>query len=146
MNFKNIHIGALIRQKVEESEMDFTRICNFFKCDDYEIEQMLNSEDLRAEKILLWSKLLEYDFFRIYSHHLILFSPPKAQSSKDIKSVNNRKSKLPEFRKNLYTVEIIDFIIEQITNGEKTKAQVITDYGIPKTTLFKWLDKYNNRR
>ncbi|WP_312992334.1 hypothetical protein [Chryseobacterium flavum] len=104
---------------------------------------MLNSENLSTDKVLAWSKLLEYDLFRIYSHHLILFAPPKAQSLKDVKITIDKKNKLPEFRKNVYTIEIIDFIMEQIAKGEKTKSQVIKDYGIPKTTLFKWLEKYN---
>ncbi|MCA6067789.1 transposase [Chryseobacterium sp. RG1] len=124
--------------------MSISRICNFFKCDNPEIEAMLNSENLPTDKVLAWSKLLEYDFFRIYSHHLILFAPPKAQSPKNIKENNSRR--MPEFRKHLYTVEIIDFIMEQISNGEKTKLEVMRDYRIPKTTLYKWLEKYNNRK
>ena len=55
-----------------------------------------------------------------------------------------KKSALPQFRKNIYTKEIIDFILERIENGEMTKNQVIEQYGIPKTTLYKWIDKYKN--
>ena len=27
-----------------------------------------------------WSKILEYDFFRIYTQHLILYAPPSAET------------------------------------------------------------------
>ena len=47
------------------------------------------------------------------------------------------------FRKNIYTREIIDFILEQINTNVKTPKQVVDDYNIPKTTLYKWMSKYN---
>ncbi|MDN5476663.1 MAG: transposase, partial [Chryseobacterium sp.] len=31
MNFKNIHIGNLIQQKVKEDQIEMLRICNFMK-------------------------------------------------------------------------------------------------------------------
>ena len=37
-----------------------------------------------------WSKILEYDFFRIYSQHLILYAPPSANENKSKKE--NQKS------------------------------------------------------
>jgi len=86
---------------------------------------------------LKFSKLLEFDFFRIYSQHLILYAPATSRGI----SKNNR---FPKFKKNIYTKEIIDFIISEIQQGEKSKAQVMEDYGIPKTTLYKWIQKYKN--
>lgn len=52
---------------------------------------------------------------------------------------------MPQFRKNIYTKEIIYFILEIIQTGEKTKKQVIEDYNIPKTTLYKWIEKYTEK-
>ncbi|PWN67804.1 transposase [Chryseobacterium oncorhynchi] len=141
-NFKNIHIGSLIRQKVEESEIEMDRMCNFLKCSEMEIEKMYNEMDLPTNTLLVWSKLLEYDFFRIYTQHLILYSPPSLLYSKEQK-FENQNPLLPKFRKNIYTIELIDFILEMIQTGEKTKSQVISEYGIPKTTLFKWIQKYS---
>lgn len=138
MNFKNIHIGTLIKQKVEEEELDNIRICSFFKCSDDEIIEMYNQEDITTHLLLKWSKLLKYDFFRIYTQHLILFSPPSAIENNNTK----KESDLPIFRKNIYTKEIIEFILEQIITKEMTKKQVIEYYNIPKTTLYKWLNKY----
>ena len=82
--------------------------------------------------------MLEYDFFRIYTQHLILYAPTSA------KAENTKKQKpvLPRFRKNIYTKEIIDFVLEQIETKQKTIKQVIEEYKIPKTTLYKWISKY----
>jgi transposase-like protein len=52
---------------------------------------------------------------------------------------------LPVFRKNIYTKEIIDFIMERLNNKEKTKFEIMKEYGIPKSTLYKWIHKYNDK-
>ncbi|WP_312089411.1 transposase [Chryseobacterium sp.] len=139
-NLKQIHIGKLIEKRIEENKIDMLRICNFFESDEIIINEMLSQENIATHLLLKWSKLLEYDFFRLYSQHLILYAPPsaKGENSKKIKSA------LPQFRKNLYTKEIIDFILEQINLGEMTTNQVIDRYNIPKTTLYKWISKYRN--
>jgi hypothetical protein len=140
-SFKEIHIGNLIRLRVEEHNVEMGRICKFFNQSELEIAEMYNAKDLTTENLLRWSKLLEYDFFRIYSQHLILFSPP---SNLNYKAVTQVKSSLPRFRKNIYTKEIIYFILDKINKGDKTKEQVINEYKIPKTTLYKWISKYKN--
>lgn len=137
MNFKTINIGTLINQRVTESGIEISRICNFLKCSEEELEKMYQAKSLDTEVLLRWSKLLEYDFFRIYSQHLILYAPPSAGKEK-----GNKKSNLPRFSKNIYTKEVIDFILEQIKTGEMTKIQVMERYRIPKTTLYKWLSKH----
>lgn len=139
MNFKDIHIGNLIEQKVSEIGIEVKRIQNFLKIDEEEIAKMYVAKSMDAELILKWSKLLEYDFFRIYSQHLILYSP----SSRAIK--NTDRSKVPIFRKSIYTREMIDFILELVASGEKTKIQIIEEYRIPKTTLYKWITKYKSQ-
>lgn len=140
MNFKQIHIGHLIHQRVTECELDFSRICNFFKCNENDIRKMYNSENLDTKILLSWSRLLEYDFFRIYSQHLILFSTQQ----KVIKNkVGTLETTLPSFRKNVYTKEIIDFILNALNSGKMTTMEIIETYKIPKTTLYKWISKYN---
>ena len=140
MNFKNIHIGTLINQAVTESGIAMSRICNFMKCEEEEVKQIYLQENLSTDILLKWSKLLEYDFFRIYSQHLILYAPVSA----DNENTKTQKTNLPQFRKNIYTKEIIDFILEQVSTGEMTKTQVMEKYNIPKTTLYKWISKYKN--
>ena len=137
MSFKEIHIGQMIEKRVAESGIEISRICNFLKCSEEELEKMYQAKSLDTEVLLRWSKLLEYDFFRIYSQHLILYAPPSAGKEK-----GNKKSNLPRFSKNIYTKEVIDFILEQIKTGEMTKIQVMERYRIPKTTLYKWLSKH----
>ncbi|WP_316932888.1 hypothetical protein [Chryseobacterium sp. FH2] len=91
--------------------------------------------------VLRLSTLLEYDFFRVYSQHLILYAP---QANAHYNNIANKKSSLPYYRKNIYTKEMVDFVLEQVENGIKTKSQIIEEYRIPKTTLYKWISKYNH--
>ena len=137
LNFKHIHIGQMIKERIAESEMETLRICNFFNCTEDEVIEMYQQENLPTDILLKWSKLLEYDFFRIYSQHLILYAPIKSENP------NREKSLLPKFRKNIYTREIIDFILERIRTNEMSKNEVSERYGIPKTTLYKWISKYS---
>ncbi|SDI32082.1 transposase [Chryseobacterium jejuense] len=141
MNYKNIHIGNLIEKAVSESNITLSRICNFFHCTEKEVHKMYSSSSLDTEFLLKWSKLLEYDFFRIYSQHLILYAPasPKMKNA----SSEEKKTALPRFRKNIYTREVIDFVLEQIKNGEMTREEIVIRYKIPKTTLHKWINKYS---
>ncbi|EJL70317.1 hypothetical protein [Chryseobacterium populi] len=139
MNLKEIKIGNLIKIKVEENNIAIGRICNFFDLNANTINEMYNEKSIETELLLKWCKLLEYDFFRLHSQHLILYSPPKA-----INSNANQNSVLPRFRKNLYTKEIIDFILELIESETKSVKQVIEEYKIPKTTVYKWMNKYKN--
>ena len=141
MNFKDIHIDYFINQRVTENGIEISRICNFLKCTKKEISKMYESKSLDTELLLRWSKLLEYDFFRIYSQHLILYPPISADEKANQQNVN---TSLPQFRKNIYTKEIIDFILEQIEKKEMTKNQIMERYRIPKTTLYKWISKYKS--
>lgn len=142
MNFKEFHIGELIKTRVGEMDIDDSRLANFFGMSIDEVHEMYNHSDISVNILLKWSKILEYDFFRLYSQHLILFSPPAKNSAvKDAADL----SLMPQFRKRLYSEELILFILEMIKTGEMTKAQVIKDYNIPKTTLFKWASKYMDK-
>lgn len=137
--YKNIHIGQLILRLVTEKEIDDDRIVKFLKVPSSKIKEMYQSKDLGTEMLLLWSKLLEYDFFRIYSQHLLLYAPPASLNYKKKDTV----SKLPQFRKNVYTTEIINFIVELYHNKEMTQKEIMDQYNIPKTTLYKWIKKHN---
>jgi hypothetical protein len=140
MLYKNIYIGALIRQRVKELNIKSERICNFLSCNETQVKEFYQSKDISTDALLRWSKLLEYDFFRLYSQHLILYSPPSSNNYNKISLY--KESSLPEFKKNLYTYEVISFMLELIETGEKTKQQIVDEYRIPKTTLYKWVSKY----
>lgn len=142
MDLKNLHIGSMIKENVFKSEIEMSRICKFLNSEEEEILKMYQSKSLNTEVLLRWSKLLEYDFFRLYSHHLILYAPPASMK-------NDQKKKetppTPVFRKSLYTKEIIEFVLDKIRTEEMTPSEVINQYKIPKTTLYKWLQKYNRQ-
>lgn len=142
-HFKNIHLGSLIKQRSEELKIEASRICNFLDCTEKDIEEMFLCKSLDSKILLRWSKLLEYDFFRLYSQHLILYAPPAAASKVETQA---KATILPQFRKNIYSKEVIDYVLEIINNGEKTKIQVIEEYNIPKTTLYKWFNKYSKSK
>jgi transposase len=136
MLYKVIHIGQSIKELVDQKGITMERICNFLSTDEASVEKMYESNSMETEVLLRWSKLLEYDFFRLYSSHLILYAPPSA-----VNKTREKTDKTPQFRKNIYTQEIKDFILKQIISGEMTQADVIKDYSIPKSTLHRWLQK-----
>lgn len=128
----------MVQKRAMECEIETTRLCKFLNCSEEDILNMYKAKSLDSEVLLRWSRILEYDFFRIYTQNLILYAPPSA-IPEHIKEKN--ESQMPRFRKNIYTKEVINFILELIESGEKTKNQVIAEYNIPKTTLYKWIEK-----
>lgn len=139
MLYKEIHIGKFIKERVDENEITTERICKFLGKDEGTVEMMYASKSMDSDLLLRWSKLLEYDFFRLYSSHLILYAPPSA-----INKNHQKSEKTPYFRKNIYTQEIKDFIMKRILSGEMTQSEVIKEYSIPKSTLHRWLQKSDN--
>lgn len=138
MLYKDIHIGEVIEKIVKQKNIDIFRISESLNSNSTEIVEMYSMKSLNSELLLKWSKLLEYDLFRVYSQHLILYHPVNKKENFDSE---NEKS-IPQFKKSIYTQEIIDFILEQIEMKKMTKQDVIEQYRIPKTTLYRWLYKY----
>ncbi|RQO39194.1 transposase [Chryseobacterium sp. KBW03] len=136
MNIKNIHIGSLIRSKVEEYQIPIERISKFLDRTEDDIEKMYHEQSIDTDVLLKWSKLLKFDFFRFYTGHLILYAPQSRMDNKD-----GQKKSTMVFRKNIYTQEVKDFILEKIENGVMTTNEVVLRYNIPKTTLYKWMKK-----
>lgn len=136
MIYKNIHIGQLIEQKWKEENISIERTTNFLKCSENDIKAMFNNGEICTKDLLSWSKLLEYDFFRLYSQHLILYAPVKSEENQP-----KMKSNLPEFKKNIYTKEVIDFLVGLVVDKKCSSGEVIDKYKIPKTTFYKWLQK-----
>lgn len=137
--YKNIHIGKLIEELVKDRQVEMDRITQFLKISVEKVHQVYHKKSIDSEQLLLWSKLLEYDFFRIYSQHLLLYSP---SASTNEKKSPTQKSPIPQFRKNLYTTEIVEFILELVENEEITISEITKKYNIPRTTLYKWVKKH----
>lgn len=142
VDYKHIHIGELIRKRMQECAVNGSRASEFLKVDEEEIEQMLEADSLSCDILLRWSKLLEYDFFRIYTQHLILYSPQDINKAKRTKK---DETTLPVFKKNIYTQEVINYLIELVDNGSKTLKQIQDEYNIPATTVIRWVDKYGKK-
>ncbi|KAB1232057.1 transposase [Chryseobacterium viscerum] len=136
MNIKNIHIGSLIRSKVEEYQIPIERISRFLDKTEDDIEKMYHEQSIDTDVLLKWCKLLKFDFFRFYSGHLILYAPQSKMDNRD-----SQKKSTMVFRKNIYTQEVKDFILEKIESGVMTANEVVLRYNIPKTTLYKWMKK-----
>lgn len=94
MLYKEIHLGELIKERVAEQEISIERICNFLDKEESVVEELYANKSMDTELLLRWCKLLEYDFFRIYSSHLILYAPPSA-----VNKNHNKSEKIPYFRK-----------------------------------------------
>lgn len=137
-DYRNIHIGKLIKQRMQECEVDAERAARFLDVGEDEIEPMFENKNIESSLLLRWSKLLQYDFFRIYSQHLILYSP------QDPNKVNRKPkdSMLPVFKKNIYTYEVIMYLIGLVSEGKKTYNQLQKEYNIPATTMARWTKKY----
>lgn len=136
MNLKEIHIGKLIQGRVEELQISNERVEKFLKCSEKDIKMMYKQSSLDTYLLLRWSKLLEYDFFRLFSGHLILYAP-----NQSVNPVSSDENKLPVFRKNIYTEEVKIFILEKLSTNQMTFHEIMLTYKIPKTTLYKWIKK-----
>ncbi|MFP8895027.1 MULTISPECIES: transposase [Chryseobacterium] len=136
MNIKNIHIGSLIRSKVEEYQISIERISRFLNSTEDEVESMYHTKSMDTDVLLKWCKLLKFDFFRFYTGHLILYAPQAR-----IDNVFTQKENTMVFRKSIYTQEVKDFILDKIKTGKMTANDVVERYKIPKTTLYKWMKK-----
>lgn len=142
-NFKNIYIGKLIEQRMKECDISLERAAKFLKLEEDEVEQMYEAKSLNCDILLRWSKLLEYDFFRIYCQHLILYAPQYVSKTKRKKS---KETKLPVFKKNIYTQEVILYLVELVEDGKKTCRQIQKEYNIPGTTILRWANKYGKKQ
>lgn len=139
IDFRNIHIGSCIKNQVEQDQISLERICNFFKTGEIEIAEMYKSKSMDTDLLLKWSKLAEYDFFRTYVTHLLLYDG--ISHTKCNKKVREAGGKIV-FRKNIYTHEIREFLVDLVNSKQKTVPQIMQEYHIPRTTIYKWLRKY----
>lgn len=72
---KDIHVGELIKVRIQELDISSDRICAFIPCTPSELREMMTKKSLDCDLLLKLSKILQYDFFRLYSQHLILYAP-----------------------------------------------------------------------
>jgi len=136
---RNVHIGSIINQVIQEKDINMNEIRIKMGCSTRTLNKMLHSNTMDSLVLLKWSKVLRYDFFRLYSSHLMLHHGISNTLSKKTENVEIEGIQI---RKNVYTKELIEFLVNKVRNNEMNSSQVITQYGIPKTTFYKWLQKY----
>lgn len=144
-NFKHINIGSLLQLRLEELDISIARAALFLEIDEDEVINTFGCETIPTDMLLKWSKLLQYDFFRIYTQHLILYAPQDPKAAKR-KKEDSQKSSLPVFKKNIYTNEVINYLIQLVESGKKSYKEIQDEYNIPATTILRWANKYGNKK
>ncbi len=61
-NFKDIYIGKLIQQKVEERHLTYSEFARMIHCARTSLYSIFNSKSIDTERLLQISKVLDYDF------------------------------------------------------------------------------------
>ncbi len=138
MNYKSIHIGTHLKRIAELRNLSVSRACLFLKCTHQDILNMYTCKTLEVDVLLRWCKLLDYNFFMLYHSHLQLYKPA-AMSTRLPKAKLAKHEQLYLFRKNLYSPDIIDWLLEQIEKKELTPQEIINKYHIPRTTIYRWI-------
>ena len=121
--------------------MAIGRVCKFFGYSEEQIEAMYQKESLDSNDLLKWSKLLKHNLFLYYQNHLILYAPSGASISRKVVATGDSQV----FRKNIYTQEIKDYMVNLVLRKEKSPMEVSEKYHIPKNTLYRWLKKNISR-
>ncbi|MBP3669331.1 MAG: helix-turn-helix transcriptional regulator [Bacteroides sp.] len=61
-NFKDIYIGKIIQQKVDERGLSYTEFARKINCARTSLYHIFNSKNIDIERLLLISEILQYDF------------------------------------------------------------------------------------
>ena len=138
-----IHIGELIKKKLEESGMDKTVFANRIKKSYPTTLNIFKKKSIKTEDLLKISKVLKYDFFRVYSAEIQLTCPKATNNVRIGASAKEAgtDSTLPRFKKNLYSAEFIENLVKDINDGKMTRYEAMKKYELPKTTLYRWCRK-----
>lgn len=73
---KNIFIGALIRQKVEESGMTYAEFAHRINTSRTNVYRIFESKSIDVERLIVISSVLDYDFIhKVYFAEEPYFNP-----------------------------------------------------------------------
>ena len=78
MKYRNIHIGKLIKQKFDESKLSISAFAKAIQSSRTNVYNIFNSKSIDIDKLILISKVLNYNFLDAYlikdsSHsHIVL--------------------------------------------------------------------------
>ena len=140
MNFKEIHIGKNIQDFLIERDISTASFSKRMQISESALLEIIEKPSIDTQTLLKISQLLKFDFFRPYSMNLMLYRSATTR----IEISNNNPVPHPKRRKkNLYTPEVIAFIISEVkSNNYDNIWQVRDKYGIPRTTFDRWIKKY----
>ncbi len=66
----DIHIGSLIRQKLDESHISYKEFARLINCERQSLYYLFNCKSIDIDRLILISKVLNFDFIRnIYANH-----------------------------------------------------------------------------
>ena len=145
VNYKHIHIGQCLKGIVEIKEISSSQICSFFQCDYQSILEVYEQETIDSGILLRWCKFLDYNMFMFYHSHLQLYTP-SAAGTKLKKSSSKGDNSRYVFRKNLYSPEVVDWILGELNSNRLSVKEVMEKYNIPRTTIYRWQKKYQQKQ
>lgn len=67
MKFRDIHIGKLIRQRLDQSGMAYGEFASRLCCQRHSLYYLFAQKSIDVEKLARISRILGYDFLRLYS-------------------------------------------------------------------------------
>lgn len=137
---KKIHIGQKIRERADFLQIPSERLAERLSIPVSALNEVFSKETIDTGLLLKISKRLNYDFFRLYTGHLIVYAPSSATSK--IKEPRQKMNVAFDFRKNVYTPEIIAYFIRKLEKQEISIGEIISKYKIPKSTIYRWKTKY----
>lgn len=76
-NLKNIFIGPLIRQKVDERGMTYAEFANRINMSRTNVYRVFESKSLDVERLMVISSVLDYDFIHEVYFAETPYLPPK---------------------------------------------------------------------
>lgn len=65
-----LHIGELIRKRMEEQQISIVWLAKHLSCSRTNVYKLLNKYSLDTEILAKISKLLDFDFFSLYSEEI----------------------------------------------------------------------------
>lgn len=112
-NFKHIYIGKLIEEKVKERHLTYAEFARMIHCARTSLYHIFNSKNIDVERLLLISKVLDYDFI----NEVYLKDSSKSESSQTVPHIvlpmRNKDIDLSEL-----PIEILRLIKEKVNDIE----------------------------
>jgi predicted transcriptional regulator len=65
----NIHIGSLVKQKLEERKINITDFAKAIHCSRSNVYSIFERKDINMYQLRLISQVLEYDFLSLYDEN-----------------------------------------------------------------------------